>query len=159
MKRKAFIAIILLCALLLAACGAQGGETVQPGADLTAIYDGVAQKAELPEMVAVPESRFERVFGLDAADCAQAVITVCADSVRVDEIWLVEAVDTAAAGRVAEAARARLEQRSAEMKSYLPDQYAVLEQAQLIEKGTYVAMFVSPQAAAMAETFLAAIAR
>ena len=44
-----------------------------------------------------------------------------------------------------------------EMENYLPDQYAVVQQAKLIREGRLIALFVSPEAGTMEELFLKAL--
>lgn len=155
MKRLYTLVALIMCVLLLSACG--GGETEQKTVDLGPVYDELIGSFELPEMVVVPENRLERAFGVKSEDCAQVVIALCADSVRADEIWLVEAVDEEAAQRIEALAEARLEQRKGEMENYLPDQYAVLCDAQLIREGRYVALFVAPESKGMADVFRSAL--
>lgn len=154
--RKRIGILLLLAALLLSACG---GEKPAVQTDLEALYTQLAEKAELPEMVQIPDSRRGQILGVQTEDCKQAVTAVCADSVRADEIWLIEAADADAAGRIAQLARQRIDQRSGEMENYLPDQYAVLQQAELVQEGNYVALFVSPQAAELASAFREALGR
>ena len=61
-----------------------------------------------------------------------------------DEIVLIEAADSAAAGRVKTALEARLEIKKNEMRDYLPDEYAVIAKCGVRQDGTLVAMIVSP---------------
>lgn len=155
MKRLYAVIALILCALLISACG--GGAAEQKTVELAPLYDSMTAGADIPEMVLVPENRIERAFGISGEDCSQLVVAVCADGVRADEIWLVEAVDEAAADRIEQLAADRVEQRKEEMENYLPDQYALLCEAQLIREGRYVALIVSPDAKGMAETFRAAL--
>ena len=155
MKKWLSMAAAILLIFVLCACGASGA--AQKTADLGALYEQLLTAAEdAPEMVRVPESKLEKLFGLHPEDCGEIIVSLCAESVRADEIWLIEAKDETAADYAQEMAAARLEQRKEEMKSYLPDQYAVLQSAELLRQGNYVALLVSPSAAEMAELFEAA---
>ena len=156
MKKVLTLLAVILLAGTLCACGERSEATLS--ADLDALYEQLLGSAEdLPEMVAVPESKISKLFGLEPEDCNQLVISLCSESVRADEIWMIEAKDDSAADRAEALAEARLEQRRDEMKNYLPDQYAVLQQAKLVRRGRFVALFVSPEAADMADMFLNAL--
>ena len=167
MKRIQWTALIAALALLLAACGAAPApETAAPAAetqagespDLEAVYQDFEESFELPEMAAVSEKRRDAILGIAPEDCLQAVTMLCGDSVRADEIWMIEAADDAAADRIAELAQARLDQRAQEMENYLPDQLQIVKQAKLVREGRFVGLFVSPEADAMEEAFRSAVA-
>ena len=115
MMRKPIVCLTaaLLAVLLLCACGAAPKSAER---DLPAVYTAISEKVELPEMVEVPENRRFNLYGIDPADCEQVFVYICGDSVRTDEIWLVKAVDDAAAGRIEELAKSRLEQKGQEME-------------------------------------------
>lgn len=167
MKRIQWTALIAALALLLAACGAAPApETAAPAAetqttespDLEAVYQDFEESFELPEMAAVSEKRRDAILGIAPEDCLQAVTMLCGDSVRADEIWMIEAADDAAADRIAELAQARLDQRAQEMENYLPDQLQIVKQAKLVREGRFVGLFVSPEADAMEDAFRSAVA-
>lgn len=167
MKRMKWTALIAALAMLLAACGAAPApETAAPAAesqagespDLEAVYHNFEETFELPEMAAVSEKRRDAILGIAPEDCLQAVTLLCGDSVRADEIWMIEAAGDDAADRIAELAQARLDQRAQEMENYLPDQLQIVKQAKLVREGRFIGLFVSPDADAMEEAFRAAIA-
>ena len=89
--------------------------------------------------------------GIDAADCLQSVVAICADSLRADEIWLIEAADDAALEKIQNLAQVRLNAKAEEAENYSPEQYAVIQEAQQITIGNYYVLLVSPKANALAE--------
>lgn len=147
MKTMRITALLLAAALLLSACGAGG--TAQSAPDMEALYGQLEESAALPEMAAVSEKRREAVFGIESADCVQAVTKISGDGVRADEIWLIEAADEAAAGRIEALAQTRVEQLARELRDYLPEQYAVVRQAKVLRSGRLVALLISPEAETM----------
>ena len=143
---------LILASLLLSGCGAKE-PAVKKEVNLQSIYDQIGREVELPEMAQISENRRYDLLGIAPEDCTQVITAVCGDSVRTDEIWLIEAVDKAAAERVLSLAKLRLEAKKRELKDYLPDQYAIVQRSELIQRDNLIALFVSPDAGKMAELF------
>lgn len=152
---KKVFAIILSAALLLSmcACGASA-EPAAKTADLNAIYESYADI--LPEMMVLDETTMLNFLGIQAEDCNQVVAAVCANGLRTDEIWLIEARDEAAFERLTQLADSRLVAKEDETISYSPDQYAVVEKAVIVTNGLYLAFLVSPDVDTLKTTFEAA---
>ena len=155
MKKRIVILTLLAALLLLPACGKKA-ESAAPKADLAALYAELTALPDAPEMVPVSEKRMVNYYGIDPAACPQAMISRCSDGLRADEIWLVEAQNDEAASKIKELAEARVTLVGQETENYLPDQYAVVKQAKIIQNGSSVGLFISPQADKMAELFQAA---
>lgn len=152
--KKTCLGILLLAALLLAGCGAQKQSGAVP--DMQAVYSAIRQRVELPEMVALTDNRRLDVLGIAPEDCCQAITLLCGDSVRADEIWLIEAVDETAAGKIEKLAQQRVADRLEQLEDYLPDQYAVVRNARIQVNGSCVVLFISPEADTMVEIFRSA---
>ena len=71
----------------------------------------------------------------------------------IDEIWLVEVKNENEANYIEKMAKKRVEQLMQETENYLPSQYAVAKQAEIIQKGNLIALFLSPDAEKMASLF------
>ena len=147
--------LLALALVLLTACGASAPKEIN--ADLNQVYAQLGEKLELPEMLLLSEKKILDYTGLDPAACSQALVAICGEGLRVDEIWLVEAADEDGAKAVQDLARARVEQICAETQDYLPDQYAVAKEARIVTVGRFVALFVSPDAAEMENLFRQAL--
>jgi len=147
---KKILSLTLLAALLLTltACG---GKEEAKSVDLNALYEGFSDY--MPEMFVPDEDTLMNFLGIDAADCKQYVVMICADGLRTDEVWLIEAKDADALARLTELAENRLLSKADETVSYAPDQYAVVEKAQLLTNGNYLALLVSPEVDAMKAAF------
>jgi hypothetical protein len=151
--KKLIVLLLVLTVLSLAACSpaAPSSQTqpTQPSTeaapvelDLQAIYDECAKT--MPEMIPLDATMMLNYCGIKAEDCAVAVVAICSDGLRTDEIWLIEAVDAAALDRLAAMADARLQAKGEESISYSPEQYAVVQKAKVIRFGNYLAVLVSP---------------
>ena len=147
---KKLICVLLGLVLLLGITGCQG-ETVNM--DMPTVYADICKTVQVPQMLELNESLMLDYCGIKAADVKQAVVVICADSLRTDEIWLLEATDADAASRLMSLAEKRLKKKGEESITYSPEQYKVVEKAQLIQAGNCIALLVSPDAEAMAQVF------
>ncbi len=155
MKRIVSFLLAALMLLTLTACGGEEPEVVTaPPTEPTPVqlqipFDAMLEK--MPTMIRLDETMMLNFCGIDAQDCVQAHVATCADGLRTDEVWLLEAVDEAALERLKTMAETRLRMKGEESISYSPEQYAVVEKAQVIVNGLYLAVLVSPDVDALAE--------
>ena len=147
-KQSKRILLLLIAAALLVITGC--GSKV-PQADMQKVWDSIRGEVQPAPMRALSEKRMMDRYGLDAAVLPQAIVMVSEDSLRVDEVWLIEAASETEARELAEAAENYIRQVCAETKDYSPEQYAVAEKGQVVTSGPYVGLFISPEADAMAE--------
>ncbi len=139
--------ILLILLLLLTGCS----KPVSVQMNLTEVSQMLIGQAVLPQMLSLSEEVMENLCGISPEDWVQGAVYLCADSLRADEIWLLEAKDTQALQHLRAAAEKRLQQKAAESKTYSPEQYAVVQQAKIMIWGNYFALLVSPQAEALAQ--------
>ena len=149
MKR---IVAILLAALVLcmAGCGGKDDSAVV-NVDVQAVYDSMV--TTMPEMLVMDESMMLNFCGIQAADCKQAVVAVCSDGLRADEVWLIEANDAKTLETLKGLAESRLERKGEESITYSPEQYEIVQKAQVITAGNFLAVIVSPDVDTLAEVF------
>ena len=148
---KKFLSLILILALILSACGKSPEKEV----DLQSVFNSLRE--EMPEMLVLDETIQLNLLGIDSADCQQVITAICADSVRADEIWLIQAKDTAALEKLTALAKTRVESQAEVCESYSPDQYAIVKEAELVTSGLYLALLIGPDAASMKKAFTSAI--
>ena len=157
---RKYVCFLLAALMLLSLCGCGGNsapavteaptEVAAPvQVDLQALYETVAQK--MPEMILLDETMMLNFCGIAKEDCASAVVATCADGLKTDEIWLIEAVDEAALERLQAMAETRLRMKGEESITYSPEQYAVVQKAQTVTKGLYLAVVVSPDVEELSE--------
>lgn len=152
MKKLTCLVLAAVLLLSLAACGAKEEEK---SVDLNALYESYAQY--MPDMFTPDAETMLNFLGIDTADCTQAVVAICGDGMRADEVWLLQAKDEAALERLTELARTRIVAKEDETISYAPDQYEVVVKAELLTSGKYLALLVSPEVEAMKAAFEAAV--
>lgn len=150
MKRVIYTIMALCLVLILAACGSEK----QANVDVAALFESNQQY--LPEMFYPDDDTLLSFLGIHAEDCAQYKIALCAEGLRADEIWLIEAKDDAALENLTQLANVRIQSKLDETESYAPDQYLVVQKAQVLTHGRYLALFISPDVDAMKASFEAA---
>ena len=138
---KNVISLLLVFSLLLTltACG---GKEAAVSVDVNALYESYSE--QLPEMFYPDDATLMNFLGIDAADCTQYKVAICAEGMRADEVWLIEAKDEAALETLRQLAQTRIEAKLDETVTYAPDQYVVVEKAELLTNGLYLALLISP---------------
>lgn len=154
MKKGITLLLALVMVLTLAACGGQKEEVKT--VDVNALYESYSQY--LPEMFYPDEDTMLNFLGIPVEDCAQYQVAICAEGMRADEVWLIEARDDAALENLRQLAQSRIEAKLDETISYVPDQYVIVEKAELLVNGRYLALLISPDVDAMKASFEAAFA-
>ena len=147
---KKYIALLLVVLMLcLAGCG--GKDQAVNVIDVQAVYESM--EGTLPAMVLMDEAMMLNFCGIKAEQCKQVVVAVCSDGLRADEVWLIEAADEAALKELEALAEGRLTRKGEESITYSPEQYKVVEKAEVITAGNYLAVLVSPDVDALVDIF------
>lgn len=115
------------------------------------IYTRLGELINLPAMIRLDSGMMLDYCGIQPAKVKQAYVAICEDSLRTDEIWMLEATDAAAAQELIKLAETRLSRKGEESKTYSPEQYAVVEKAVILQNGNHVILLVSPGSATMTE--------
>ena len=118
------------------------------------MYESYA--AYLPEMFCPDADTMINFLGISTEDCKQYQIAICAEGMRADEVWLIEARDQTSLDKLRQLAQTRIEAKLDETVSYAPDQYAVVEKAELLTQGLYLALLISPDVGELKAGFQAA---
>ncbi len=148
MKKSVLSFILLVSIFLFCLTGCSGDVS---SVDMQAVYDSYSPY--LPEMVILDEKDMLNLYGVDSEKCAQAIVATCSDGLRSDEVWLIEAVDDVAAEEIVQFAQNRIEREGEETKNYAPEQYAVVEKAQIIDDGNNIVMIISPDVDTLVELY------
>lgn len=147
--KKFICMIIALCLLLsMAACGSKEQAV---SLDVAALYEDYQQY--LPEMFFPDDATLLNFLGIHAEDCVQYKVAICAEGLRADEVWLIEAKDDAALETLTNLANARIQSKLDETETYAPDQYLIVQQAVVLTHGRYLVLFISPDVETLKASF------
>ena len=83
----------------------------------------------------------------------------CSNGISAQEIVLVEAVDEAAASVIQEKLENRLSARMAESKDYLPDEYTIISDCEVVRDGLCVRLIIHAQEDALVEQYNKALSK
>ena len=152
MKKMICLMLALVLALSLAACGGKTEEV--KNVDVNALYESFGQY--MPDMFFPDDDTMMNFLGIDVKDCAQYKVAICAEGMRSDEVWLIQAKNASSLETLKKLAQTRIEAKKDETVSYAPDQYVVVEKAVVLTKGNYLALLISPDVDALQAGFEAA---
>ena len=153
MKKVISLLLILALVLSMTACG--GKKEAAVSMDVNAVSESYSQY--LPEMFCPDEVTMLNFLGINPEDCAQYKVAICAEGMRADEVWLIEAKDAASLEKLQNLAKSRITSKLDETISYVPDQYVIVEKAEVIVSGMYLALLISPDVDALKAGFEAAL--
>lgn len=148
---KKFLSILVLFALVLGLSACGGKKAAEPAVDLAAMLAEFNLNEE--DMMPLDLSDLEMLYGIKAEDVKQSAAAMHVSGINCDEIILIEAVDSAAAGRVKTLLDSRYQAKLNEMRDYIAEQYAIIEACSVTQSGNFVAMIVSPDADRMVEIY------
>ena len=140
MKKVLSLILALTLVLGMTACGGKTEDVAD--IDVNALYESYAQY--MPDMFFPDEDTMMNFLGIDVKDCTQYMVAICAEGMRSDEVWLIQAKNASSLETLKKLAETRIEAKKDETVSYAPDQYVVVEKAVVLTKGNYLALLISP---------------
>jgi hypothetical protein len=160
---KKFISILLIAMTLLSLAACQSGDPATTAATggnkepkelvLADTYTAITANANMPEMWKVDNDLLLDLYGIQAQQCKQLEVYQCVNSLRADEIWLIEAVSADALAELKQKAEARLTDKDEQSITYDPEQNAIVKKAHLATYGNYLVMIVSPDVETITAAF------
>lgn len=145
MKKLSALLLALLLVVGLAACSGSNSGTEGKSADLTKVMDDMKAVLENKEMMDLGKDNLLQNYGIDPESVKQFAVYIDSTGLKGDEIILLEAKDEEAAKTVKQMIDARYQQKENTMKSYQPEEYAMLKECKVQQNGNYISLIVSPQ--------------
>ena len=125
--------------------------------DLSALSNQIIKSAGVEGAMPLPQDRLTDLYGIAQSDIASAGCFITVNGSFPEEAIMIEAKDSAAQSRIVSALNTRLADVMVQAENYDAENYALAKQCKVITAGNYVALFVSPQHAAMESAFNAAV--
>ena len=146
--RGIIAALIVLCALALAGCGAGGKGSAGPAAEPKTpeeLYEQILKEAELPEMVLGDDEYIVNYYGIDPENLDGYVFATADSAILADAVIILKAKEEGSVEKLSEALRNIKEWKEAEMDNYAPDAYKVAKASSVRTEGKYVWLVMSEQ--------------
>ncbi|MBQ8634393.1 MAG: DUF4358 domain-containing protein [Lachnospiraceae bacterium] len=140
---------VFLVSLLLGGCffiGCGAGENKEQAAvdqTLEEIYTQMIDKVEMPTMVRMDEEYITNYFGIDLTAFDEYVFAAAEDALLAENIILVKVKEGQSNEPVVEILEKIIKQKKAELESYLPEQFKIVEKSSVVTKGNYVILIIS----------------
>ena len=141
-------ALIVLCALVLAGCGAGGKGNTGPAAEPkipAEMYEQILKEAELPEMVLGDDEYIMNYYGIDPETLEGYVFASADSAILADAVIILKAKEEGSVEKLAESLRNIKEWKEAEMENYAQDAYKVAKASEVKTEGKYVWLVMSEQ--------------
>lgn len=145
---KKIFAVLLAAVLVLSGCGGETENKTPANVNVTALYTEL-EGLGLPKMVDVGPDMMLSLYGIESADVKQAKVAISDDGLRADEVWLLEAVDAAAAEKLNNLVKNRIQQKDDESITYSPEQNAIVKKSYTAVEGNFVFFICSPEVETM----------
>ena len=157
MKKILALALCLLMALCLTACGGNddatepdaGNNAAAAGIDLAACLEQIKTDCALTDARAINADMLFDTYGIAAEQYTEAACCMVPTGVFPAEALMFEAVDADAAAAIAAKLELRLQEVKNQSQSYDAENYALAQQCAVYTNGNIVALFISADAATM----------
>jgi len=156
-KKTLRVLIFLLLPILLTACGPTTPAKKALEIDVEELLEQMADETKWDDMMSMNNKHLKNLYGIEEADVASFAGAMKTDGITADEVLILEAKDTETAEALVKKLQARLKAKSNEAKDYLPAQYRVIEEAEIVQKERYAVILVSPDVEALLELWAEAV--
>lgn len=137
--------LLCLCIALIVMLGVTACSASQKTAELPKVMEDMKTVLENKDMMDLDESDLMSYYGIDASQVKQFAVYIDSTGIKGDEIILIEGTDADAAKAIKEKIDARYQEKENTMKTYQPEEYAVLKKSKVEQNGNFVSLIVSPQ--------------
>ena len=134
---------LLLGGCLFAGCGAKNQEDLTVNQTLEEIYTQMINNVEMPLMVRMDEEYITNYYGIDLNAFDEYVFVAAEDALLAENIILVKVKDGQSKESIVNILEKIIKQKKAELESYLPEQFKIVEKSSVVTKGNYVILIIS----------------
>lgn len=139
-----FFLTLLLGGCLFVGCGSDKNQKeVTVTKSLEEIYTKMVESVEMPQMVLMDEDYITNYYGIDLTAFDEYVFAAAEDVLLAENIILVKVKDGQSTEPVVSILEKIIKQKKAELESYLPEQFKIVEKSSVVTKGNYVILIIS----------------
>lgn len=160
---KKFLSLILVLTVIFAFASCTQKTPEEPSTsektpaqitiDINSVKNSIIEKAELNDPLEIDAERLCELYDIDPSDVSEAVCITTLDGTFPDEAIIIKAVNEDAKLRITGKLSAHLDDVKVQSQNYDAENYALAQECKIIEKGNYLALFISAKHAQMEKIF------
>jgi hypothetical protein len=143
-KPSSIIAVIFLCASILAGCDLKGAKTEDAHIDLIQMGQTIIDTVNYDDSLIIPSKRaVEEMYSVDFDSIGEAAIYVSGTLATTNELIIIRLADEKYSQEVKDALNKRVEEQKASYRDYNPSELYRLDKALTLHKGRYLLFSIS----------------
>lgn len=163
----AFMAAAFLCG----GCGGQAAQTPGSGAEsavsgeagqetagdngtplsIEAVYQEIGQEVALESPVCMDEEYIVNYYGIDVSMLEEYVFSMSEDAAQAETVIIMKVKDKDDIEGIAECLQTVVDEKKNEMENYIPEQFAIVEKSEVVERDNYLWLVISENADAITD--------
>jgi len=147
---KKFLAALFCMLLVLSMAGCA---SAPKNVELAKVRDQILMDCTIAEPIMLTNDHLLNLYGIASEDVKQSACCMTMNGIFPDEVLMIEAVDSAAADRIAQKLEGRLTEVKNQSANYDPENYAIAQQCAVNKNGNYLALFISAKHPKMTEIY------
>lgn len=149
---KKLLSIILAVTVIFAFASCTKKEP-EATVDIGAIKNTIIENLQLEDYLEIQTENLCELYNIDPADVAESVCVTTLDGTFPDEVIIIKAANGDAKLRITERLNSHLDDVKVQSQNYDAENYALAQECKIIEKGNYLALFISAKHAQMEKIF------
>ncbi len=139
--------VCFILSLVLACTVFSGCESGEKDVDLNGVIEDIKAQVTLPDemMEITTADLFMRYYGIAENDFEKGIALINSSGVDVTEIVIFKASSQQSTKNIEKALNTRKTAQENAMKNYIPEQYEIIKNCNVLINGNYVAFFAGPE--------------
>lgn len=157
----AFMAAAFLCG----GCGGQAAQTPESPAQNEAsgeaaeeaaksveeVYKEIEQEVALESPLCMDGEFIENYYGIDTSVLEEYVFSMSEDAAQAETVIIIKVKEKEDMAGIAECLQTVVEEKKNEMENYIPEQFAIVEKSEVVEKDNCIWLVISENAEAITD--------
>ena len=147
MKKIMVFMLTVVLAMVVSACSdKENTTTIEASKSAKEMVDQMVTEVEQPALMELSEEELQNLYNIDPAKLEEYSVRIPMMNVKTNEIAVLKVKDAADVADVEAAIKTRAENVMQSFEQYLPDQYEIAKNYQIVVKGNYVLFVISDRA-------------